>query len=188
MKEITLGKTGLVAMVDDEDFEWLNHWKWRARIWDRVIYAIRVGRRNGKRTTIGMHRMIMNAPSNMEVDHINHNGLCNLRENLRICTHSQNQRHRRASVNGSSKYIGVTMTRHTRVNKGGESVVYLYWVANASKGNDNYYLGNFKDECAAAMCYDMYVIKEYGEFATLNFPEKKDDYWAELEKEGVSVG
>ena len=43
-----------------------------------------------KVTTLHMHRMIMLPPDGMDVDHINGNGLDNRRNNLRICTRSQN--------------------------------------------------------------------------------------------------
>ena len=52
------------------------------------------------RQNIKMHRIIMDAPKGMEVDHINHNSdgsdtnNDNRKENLRICTHKQNTSNR----------------------------------------------------------------------------------------------
>jgi hypothetical protein len=45
---------------------------------------------NGERFRILMHRLILDAPKGMDVDHIDHNRLNNTRENIRICTHAEN--------------------------------------------------------------------------------------------------
>ena len=47
--------------------------------------------------TIYLHRLIVDAPPNMSVDHINHNTLDNRRSNLMIATHSENQQNRKGS-------------------------------------------------------------------------------------------
>lgn len=52
-----------------------------------------------------MHRLITEAPKGADVDHINHNGLDNRLENLRVCTHKenmQNQAFRRTNTTGYS--------------------------------------------------------------------------------------
>jgi len=41
-----------------------------------------------------LHRLIMNPPANMQIDHVNKNKLDNRRINLRVCTHSENQMNR----------------------------------------------------------------------------------------------
>lgn len=51
-----------------------------------------------------MHRLILNYPNNLHVDHINHNGLDNRKVNLRAITHRQNHCNRKIQ----SEYIGVT--------------------------------------------------------------------------------
>src|ERR1043165_2122866 len=85
-REIPLTQ-GYVALVDDCDYEWLSQWKWCAHVakGGRTAYAFRA-------KGIAMHRVIMNAPEGMDVDHRDHNGLNNTRANLRICTHAENQR------------------------------------------------------------------------------------------------
>jgi surfactin synthase thioesterase subunit len=57
MKQIHLTQ-GKFALVDDEDFDWLNQWKWH---YDKG-YADRTV--DGKH--IYMHRAIMNTPDNMK--------------------------------------------------------------------------------------------------------------------------
>jgi hypothetical protein len=89
MKEIQLTQ-GKVAIVDDEDFEYLNQWKWHAIKSINTYYAVRCSWINGKDHTRIMHRIIMNNPINKSIDHINHNGLDNRKENLRICTCREN--------------------------------------------------------------------------------------------------
>lgn len=53
-----------------------------------------------------MHRSIMDAPSGMDVDHINGNTLDNRRSNLRVVTHKQNLRHRAHGANRNNA-VGV---------------------------------------------------------------------------------
>jgi hypothetical protein len=162
MKEIQLNN-GYVALVDDEDYEWLNQWKWGAHKKGNRIYVersevLRTGKKSYKTKTIAMHRLIMDAPKDMEVDHINHNGLDNQRNNLRICTGYQNRLNRKAF--GSCKYLGVTVTL-SRNYKQIRARVHLDGIV--------YHLGSFKTEESAAMAYDAKAKELFGEFANLNF-------------------
>ena len=93
MKQIELTQ-GKVALVDDEDFERLNQFKWFAARYRHYWYAKRSIRVKGKVVAIHMHREIMNAPEGMSVDHRNGDGLFNCKENLRLCTHQQNMHNR----------------------------------------------------------------------------------------------
>lgn len=72
MKEIKLTQ-GKVALVDDEDFEYLNQWKWHAMKIKNAYYAKRSVEINGKSKSILMHRIIMNTPDNLQIDHVFHN-------------------------------------------------------------------------------------------------------------------
>lgn len=90
MKEIALTQ-GKNALVDDEDFEKLNQYKWYASNERGKWYAARrIPTINDKRKIVRMHRIIMNAPHGVQVDHRNNNGLFNCRENLRLCSNQQN--------------------------------------------------------------------------------------------------
>ncbi len=77
------------TMVDDEDYEELNKYKWLAhkKPTNSTQYAIRCG-------TIRMHRIIMKTPDGLEVDHIDGNGLNNQKSNLRNVTNAKNQYNR----------------------------------------------------------------------------------------------
>jgi hypothetical protein len=59
----------LVALVDDED-EWVTQWKWYAMARPRTTYVSRSDTLGGRyRVSYLLHRKIMNAPCNKEVDH-----------------------------------------------------------------------------------------------------------------------
>lgn len=107
MKEIMLTQ-GKVALVDDEDYERLNQFKWYASFERGRFYAAKGVWNEGKHTTIRMHREIMNNPTGMDIDHINNNGLDNCKENLRICYRQQNmQNQRKAQQRNKLRIKGV---------------------------------------------------------------------------------
>ena len=97
MKEIKLTQ-GKVALIDDEDFEWLSKSRWQIAKRNNQFYAIssRWDNKNRKIYKVLMHREIMKDSLNdrQEIDHINYNGLDNRKINLRACTKSQNLHHR----------------------------------------------------------------------------------------------
>ena len=73
------------------------------------IYAKRRGKKRlgETRDTIMMHRYILSADDEHEVDHINGNSLDNRRCNLRIVTRSENMANRAIFRNNTSGYKGV---------------------------------------------------------------------------------
>jgi len=79
---------GKFVLIDDEDAELVAGRSWHAMTVRKLIYA-KTGE-NGK--TLLMHRLIMDPPADMHIDHINGDGLDNRRSNLRICTHAENMR------------------------------------------------------------------------------------------------
>ena len=140
--------TGKIVLVDDEDFEELNQYKWCCM----DGYAARTSSRKiPGRPVIVMHRIIMNAPKGMMVDHINHNKLDNRKENLRVCTNSENQRNRGIPLNNSSGYKGVS-----KMNK--------KWMAQLHVGNKTIYLGVFPTPELASQAYEDKCKEVYGEF------------------------
>jgi hypothetical protein len=88
------------AMVDDEDFDFLNGFFWKAK-WNgshNHVYAVREQRlESGMTVTVRMHREVLGLARSdkRDVDHINHDSLDNRRHNLRACTHQVNMQNMR---------------------------------------------------------------------------------------------
>lgn len=149
---------GKHAIVDANDFDWLNQWKWN---YHKFGYAIRTQHvamlnRKQKKTGIRMHRLIMNAPAGSDVDHINGNTLDNRRCNLRLCTRSQNMMNQK-KTRGLSKYKGVYLNGER--NK---------WMARLKINRRTIFLGRFSSQEEAALAYNNAAKKYFGQFAKLN--------------------
>lgn len=179
MKKIPLTK-GKFAIVDDEDFEWLSQWKWSYKKNQcGQEYARRSSKRDayGKVSTILMHRVILDAPDGMLVDHINHDGLNNTRKNIRICNRRQNSMNMEKSVGYSSKFKGVAWHKNNK-----------RWVASIRINYFRKHLGSFSREEDAAEAYDSAAIKHFKEFACINFPENNGQQtFSAISRMGVTV-
>jgi hypothetical protein len=153
---------GKCAVVDPEDFERLNRYKWHVNKAKNTYYAIRrIHIAKNKWKHIKMHREILDPPDHLYVDHINHDGLDNRKANLRTATPCQNSYNRiHFTKNPSSKYKGVSWNKHKKK-----------WSVQIRYDGKSKFIGFFDNEIEAAKAYDR-VAKEYHkEFAVLNFPE-----------------
>lgn len=102
----------MVALVDDEDAEWLGQWKWHASGKKPAIYAARWTRDDrGKRRLLLMHREVLCASSNVCVDHVDRDTLHNTRANLRLATRSQNNFNRKVNGNSRCQMKGVQQSK-----------------------------------------------------------------------------
>jgi hypothetical protein len=147
-KKIPLGH-GQFAIVDDEDYEKVCRYKWHAMSGSKNPHHYAV-------TKIRMHRLVIDAPPDFMVDHINGDTLDNRKANLRLCTNSQNQQNT-ASRGGSSKYKGVSFLK-----KKGK------WIAAFQFDSHRYYCGMWDSEEDAARAVDKKRGEVCGDFASKN--------------------
>jgi hypothetical protein len=166
MKEIQLTQNK-VTIVDDEDFEYLNQFKWCADKSPKFDYYFATKRivKNGKASTLRMHRLIMGAKTGEYVDHINHDTLDNRRCNLRLCSNSQNNMNKYVVSSNTSGFKGVNFDK--RNNK---------WRSYITKDGKQYGCGYYNTAIDAALAYDEKAKELFKEFACTNFGSKNSPY------------
>ena len=151
MKTICLTK-GQIALVDDDDFLLVKQYRWcasRTRETD-TYYAYT----KAKGKTLYMHRLILGETnSNIDIDHINHNGCDNRRKNIHTATGTFNafQKRKQKLHLGKklySKYKGVTWFKSRAI-----------WMAQTEHNKRHFNLGYYTDEIDAARAYDKKVIE-----------------------------
>ena len=150
---------GRVALVDDGDYGLVSRYRWhvyevanRGRRTVSGPYAITRIRRDGRESSIFMHRLITGYK---QTDHWDRCGLNNQRYNLRDATSSQNGAN---SGPRTGRYKGVHQHKPGR------------WRAQIRIGRKQSHLGLFTSEEAAARAYDEAALAAWGEYAWLNFP------------------
>jgi hypothetical protein len=156
MRQIQLS-SGIMAMVDDEDYHSLSKVKWYAAHTKKdnpaCIYA-----RNIKREY--MHRIIMGAKDpKIQIDHKDGNRLNNQRSNLRLCTNAQNAWNtpKKRSINGipTSQYKGVWYNGHS-------------FRVSITINNKRKHLGHYANEEDAARAYNEAAKMRDAQFVQLN--------------------
>ena len=194
MKKIRLWKnrnelSDQYAIVDDEDYEKVlevikyksgKEGKWYAHVpGGTKPYAV-----SGDKKSI--HRVVMNNPEGMDVDHINGDTLDNRKENLRVCTRAQNSQNRKLREDSSTGMKGVweykKPIRQKYISKKTGEVKYCEhmpkkrfkaYIGNPEKPGRNINLGYYSTLEAAARAYDRKAIELHGAFAYTNYPKEE---------------
>lgn len=154
MKEIQVSGGRAIALIDDDLYDHLNAYRWQlmgGRSWRRYA-ATTVHDR-----TIYMHRLVVNPPAGVLVDHRDGCTLNNQRSNLRLCTNGLNQANSKKRQGAASQYKGVTFSKDRGC-----------WFAEVRFKNERVYRKAFASEQEAARAYDCAALRHFGEFALTN--------------------
>ena len=139
------------ALVSPEDVERVNKYKWHVRKGYKTSYAATSGYDKDGRTTIDLQCFIFGKVSpGKVVDHIDGNGLNDVRSNLHEATKQQNAQNKTIE---DGKTIGISY--HKKTQK---------WHAKSMHTNLGLY--NTKEE--ACLAYDRYVLCVLGQYAKTN--------------------
>lgn len=152
MKRIPLTQ-GKFALVDDEDFEYLNQWKWHTQRGENGNYY--AARKGGDRVHKRIHTEIFKVSPGNLVDHIDGNGFNNQKENLREATRSQNAHNSKRPITNTSGFKGVYLS----ANKANP------WRATIKFQGKFYRLGYFKTAEEAHIAWKKAAILLHGAFA-----------------------
>ena len=141
-------------LIDYEDYERIKDYRW---FMDKNGYA---------RATIGgrseqLHRIIMNCPKDMIVDHINRDPSDNRKQNLRICTQSENTMNLSIKSNNTSGVTGVSFDKKSSK-----------WSVRIKVGEKRLNLGFFDNFEEAVKVRTEAELKYFGEFSPNYYEEK----------------
>lgn len=153
--EVNLPVGQLVAMVDDEDFERVNQFRWRGC--SRKHYAQTVKMKAGNRQQFAMHRFVLGISDlQIRIHHFDNDPLNNQKHNLSLATTLENCRGKVRKPKGStSRFRGV------------------FWDSRAKKWRANINLGSFDSEEAAAKEWNRVSEFAWGNRGQLNnLPEE----------------
>ena len=135
---------------DLEDYDKIKDYCWHVNQYCGYLEGQSYG------ITYKFHREIMGLSKedkSVFVDHINHNKLDNRKENLRLCSNSENCKNRNIAKNNKSGVTGVTWSK--QMNK---------WKANIGVDNKLIHLGFFSDKEKAIEARKEAELLYYKEF------------------------
>ena len=151
------------AIIDACMCECLSGFSWWTQKGSNGYYAVSQKVVNGKQEHISMESIVIGKKAGYVIDHINGNGLDNRCCNLQHITNTQNlQKGYVKKGVFSSDFKGVSRGRYLK--KAGK----YSWVSIIR----GIYIGSFTEEKDAAIEYDKAAIREFGDYAALNFPEE----------------
>lgn len=147
------GKRYLISIID---MPILDSHNWYIRFCDNIPYLS-----NTRHTPKFFHRLVMNPPLGHVVDHINGDVTDNRRENLRVCTQSQNSMNRGNRSDNTTGYKGVYYKK--RDGK---------FVAQIKNDGIKQHIGRFDTAEDANKAYCEAELKYFGEYARKNGGEE----------------
>lgn len=151
---VPLINSDLPCIVDEQDADLVIQFEWRAQ-WHYKRQSTAYAVAGQSPWLIRMHRLIMNPPAHLEIDHRNGDGLCNIRSNLRMCTHAENSRNRKPNVGHLIKGVYWDSGRSL-------------WRAQINVAGKKIRLGRFNTITEAASAYNAAALRLHGEFAQIN--------------------
>lgn len=137
---------GYSVLVDRKDLTWIKGFQWYVHDTGRNLYV-----RTSFPRKLYMHEIL----AGLHADHINGNTLDNRRQNLRKATKRENAANSKKREGTTSPYKGVHWDTRRRC-----------WIVQVG----GRYIGGYESAEVAAGVYDAEALKEFGEFARLNFP------------------
>ena len=141
---------GRQTIVDDEDYERCKSLRLRAYFAPSVGNYYACYGHGSKR----LHRLLMDAPKGIDVDHINGDTLDNRRANLRLTNRAQNCWNRRKPVTNKTGHKCVFWRKERR----------RYFVTVRANGK-SHYIGYFADYDRAVSAHEEAIQRLHGEYA-----------------------
>ena len=138
------------TVISIDQIEKVKHYKWY------LTSNGYVGSKSNNKFTL-LHRLIMNAKQDEEIDYIDRNRINNLNENLRTCTRSQNAMNTRLNSRNTSGVKGVWYCNKRKT-----------WVADIKVNGKKYSLGSSKDKKVAIDLRKVAEKKYFKEFTPTN--------------------
>jgi hypothetical protein len=115
---------------DLEDYNLIKDYSWH---FNKYGYIVTKGPETNNKTLF-MHRLIMNAQENEDVDHIKHKKYDNRKSELRKVTDSQNLMNQELSIINTSGYKGISWSKSVQK-----------WHVYINKDKKRYHLGHYED-------------------------------------------
>lgn len=139
------------TLIDTEDCEKCKQRKWGL---DRGGYVVSI-----KPSYVFLHNFILDrkASITIQVDHKDRNPLNNTKENLRLCTPTQNQYNSKRHKHNTSGFKGVDFYKQSQK-----------WRARIKINGKSIELGLYDDIADAAEAYKEAARKYHGEFANID--------------------
>lgn len=149
-------------LIDTEDWPKVEPFSWHVEKAKKTFYAKTLTGMWASKNKRGLRLHTLLYPDAEQVDHMDHNGLNNRKNNLRSSTRQQNNWNRTKNQKPtSSKFIGVSYDKSRKK-----------WQAGIKFNGKRIALGRFDTPEEAARVRDTKALELFGEFASLNFPKE----------------